>query len=85
MSDIVQRLRNWADPSKSRDARDTDDMAIEAADWIERLTAALLICRNHATYAMSIDPNDPLAITVESIAEGRMGPLAAEAAGGSDV
>ena len=49
---------------------------------IEKLRAALLLCRDYADKAMAIDPNDPLAITVEAIAEGRMGPLAADAAGG---
>ena len=39
MGDIVQRLRDFADPSKWPHARDTDDMAMEAADEIERLRA----------------------------------------------
>ena len=56
----------------------------EAAANLDRLREALLLCRTYADKAMAIDPNDPLAITVEAIVEGRMGPLAAEAAGGSD-
>lgn len=37
MDDIVERLRNYADPSKKTDCRDTDDMCLQAADEIERL------------------------------------------------
>ena len=37
MSDIVERLRNYADPSKTTDCRDTDDMCLQAATEIERL------------------------------------------------
>ena len=50
MGDIVQRLRDFADPSKWPHARDTDDMALEAAGEIERL-AAECIARQQAQIA----------------------------------
>jgi predicted nucleic acid-binding Zn-ribbon protein len=42
---LVERLREWADPNL--DGIDTDDIALEAADEIERLQAELSEWREH--------------------------------------
>ena len=41
----------------------------------QRLREALLACRKYADAAMADDPNDGLALVVEKIVSGRMGPL----------
>ena len=53
------------------------------ADFVvERLRAALEACRKYAAARLTDDPNDGLALVIEKVVSGRMGPLRDQAEGG---
>ena len=41
----------------------------------ERLKAALKLCQDYADKVMVDNPSNPLAVAIEAVASGRMGPL----------
>jgi len=53
------------------------------ADFVvERLREALAACRKYADARLTDDPNDGLALVIEKVVSGRMGPLRDQAEGG---